>query len=103
MIQTEIRGSVGILTLDRQSALNTLNLEMVTVMLEQLHAWESDPTVSAIVLRGAGPRSFCSGGDVKSVYVETKKGNLTLILFSLYLSQLGIFIPLELSKYLSNS
>ena len=33
-----------------------------------LRAWEEDPTVRAVLVRGAGERAFCAGGDVRAVY-----------------------------------
>lgn len=75
LIEREIRDQVAFAALARESALNTLNLEMVTELLALLKAWERDPNVSIIVLRGAGAKSFCSGGDVKTVCLELLRGN----------------------------
>src|SRR5215813_12893613 len=33
-----------------------------------LRTWAADPSVDAVVVRGAGDRAFCSGGDVRAVY-----------------------------------
>jgi enoyl-CoA hydratase len=33
-----------------------------------LRAWATDPSVHAVVVRGAGDRAFCAGGDVRAVY-----------------------------------
>ncbi|MGK4422091.1 enoyl-CoA hydratase/isomerase family protein, partial [Klebsiella pneumoniae] len=34
--------------------------------------WEKDPRIKAVVLRGAGDRAFCAGGDVTNLYRESK-------------------------------
>lgn len=75
-VQFEVKNSVGYATLARESALNSLNLEMVQSLYAQLQAWEVDPTIQVVVLRGLGPKSFCAGGDVKTVCLEAKAGNL---------------------------
>ena len=40
-------------------------------MCETLHRlysdWESSPDVHAIILKGAGGKAFCAGGDVKGM------------------------------------
>ena len=40
---------------------------MVLAMGEQLRAWESDPGVRAVLIRGAGDHGLCAGGDVKAM------------------------------------
>jgi enoyl-CoA hydratase len=62
------RGGLGIVTLNRPKALNTLSLAMYRVMDPQLVAWGRDPRVRAIMVRGAGDRAFCAGGDVRAIY-----------------------------------
>ena len=34
--------------------------------------WEKDPAIKAVVLRGAGDRAFCAGGDVTGLYREMR-------------------------------
>lgn len=63
----ESRGALGIVTLNRPAALNALNLEMIQALSPQLDAWASDASIHAIVIRGAGPKAFCAGGDVRAV------------------------------------
>jgi len=68
-------GRLGIAWLDREAALNTLNLEMVTLLLKQIQTWQHDSSVTGIVIRGRGAKSFCSGGDVKTVVLEARQSN----------------------------
>ncbi|MBU8898198.1 enoyl-CoA hydratase/isomerase family protein [Corallococcus sp. H22C18031201] len=63
----ETRGPVGLVTLNRPQALNALNLGMCRAMDPQLRAWADDDRVRAVVIRGAGGRAFCAGGDVRAV------------------------------------
>jgi enoyl-CoA hydratase/carnithine racemase len=77
MIRFECRNNIGFATLNREAALNSLNLEMAIALLKQFKAWQSDPQVKAIVLRGAGNRSFCSGGDVKQVCLSIRQNDFS--------------------------
>jgi enoyl-CoA hydratase len=67
-ILTRIDNGVGILTLNRPKALNSLNQAMVTAMTSVLGSWERDDAISAVVLAGAGERGLCAGGDVVAIY-----------------------------------
>lgn len=57
-------GSIGLATLNAEKSLNSLTLEMVDLLREQLTTWEQDPAVACVVIRGRGDRAFCAGGDV---------------------------------------
>ncbi|MEQ8964607.1 MAG: enoyl-CoA hydratase/isomerase family protein [Azospirillaceae bacterium] len=64
----ETRGPIGLITLNRPKALNALNLAMIDAMSARLVAWAADPAIAAVVVRGAGDRGFCAGGDLRAVY-----------------------------------
>jgi len=70
----ETRGRAGIITLNRPKALNALTREMLVAVHDQLQAWDADPAVERILIRGAGDRAFCAGGDVVSLYNMGKAG-----------------------------
>lgn len=59
---------IGVATLNRPQTLNGLSLPMCRLLLERLHAWAGNPAVVAVVLRGAGDKAFCAGGDLHSLY-----------------------------------
>ncbi|KFA93043.1 enoyl-CoA hydratase/isomerase family protein [Archangium violaceum] len=63
----ETRGPVGLVTLNRPKALNALDLGMIRALHPALEAWAKDSQVKAVVIRGAGGRAFCAGGDVRAV------------------------------------
>lgn len=67
-ILLERRGGVAVVTLNRPKALNTLTLGMYRTLDPDLARWRSDPTIHAVVIRGAGERAFCAGGDVRAIY-----------------------------------
>lgn len=63
----ETRGPIGLVTLERPRALNALDLGMIRAIHPQLDAWAREPSVKAVVIRGAGGKAFCAGGDVRAV------------------------------------
>jgi enoyl-CoA hydratase len=64
----EQRGAAGIVTLNRPKALNALTHGMVLALSAQLDAWAEDDAITSVVVRGAGERAFCAGGDVRKLY-----------------------------------
>ena len=67
-IRFDRQGRLGIVTLDRPQALNALTLEMAAALDDRLTAWAEDAGVAAIVIRSAGGRAFCAGGDIRALY-----------------------------------
>jgi len=70
-------GRLGLMTLNRPKALNSLNLEMIQAMSKTYKAWDVDPNVRVVVLRSGDHKSFCAGGDVRALY-KAGKENLPL-------------------------
>lgn len=73
-ILTSVDGHVGILTLNRPKAINSLTHPMVTAMAAALTRWAADDEVQAVVVTGAGDRGLCAGGDVVALYHSAKAG-----------------------------
>ena len=71
-LAAEVRAGVATVTLNRPSALNALTLPMLEALAGWLDAWEDDDTVHTLVLRGAGDKAFCAGGDVRALYQGVK-------------------------------
>jgi enoyl-CoA hydratase/carnithine racemase len=55
-------------TLNVEKTLNSLSLPMIEILGPQLARWAERSDVVAIVLRGAGDRAFCAGGDIQALY-----------------------------------
>jgi enoyl-CoA hydratase len=64
----ERRGTAGIVTLNRPQALNAVTLGMVRALTQQLRQWQTDMSVTRVVLTAAGGRAFSAGGDIRALY-----------------------------------
>ena len=75
----EIRGSAGLITLNRPKALNALSLDMIRALTAALLAWRDDPRVERIGVRGMGKEgpfgAFCAGGDIRFFHQAVLAGD----------------------------
>lgn len=62
---SERRGNVLWLTLNRPQAHNALNRALTSALAEAIRNASDDAGLRAVVLTGAGERTFCSGADLK--------------------------------------
>ena len=67
-VLSRVDNGVGLITLNRPKAINSLNQPMVDALSAILTRWEADDSVRSVVLSGAGDRGLCAGGDVVAVY-----------------------------------
>jgi enoyl-CoA hydratase/carnithine racemase len=67
-ILTAVRNGIACVTLNRPASLNALSFDMVMELQRQLRRFAEDRGVRALLLRGAGERAFCAGGDVRALY-----------------------------------
>lgn len=58
-------GGVATVTINRPESLNALRLLTVRELTDAIERADADPGTGVIVLRGAGERAFCVGGDQK--------------------------------------
>lgn len=66
-------GNKGLITLNRPRALNALNLSMIEKIYPVLKVWEKEKLL--VIVKGAGGKAFCAGGDVRAVTEAGLKGN----------------------------
>jgi enoyl-CoA hydratase len=69
-VLVERRGAVGIVRLNRPSALNALSSQLITELGEAFDDLEFDPAIGAIVLTGS-ERAFAAGADIKEMQAKT--------------------------------
>lgn len=60
---------IRILTLNRPEIRNALSSEMLADLTTNLHAVQSDPDATVLILTGAGS-AFCSGGDIQEMVAK---------------------------------
>jgi len=63
-ILTERTDKIALITLNRPEKLNAMSYELACDLDDELQRIESDDDVRAVILTGAGPRAFSSGGDI---------------------------------------
>ena len=79
VVESEKRGGVAIVTLNRPEARNAVNGDLAQAMEAILDDLEADDAITVVVLTGAGS-TFCAGADLKKVAkgeggdLATKKG-----------------------------
>ena len=69
-IQTETKGRVGIIRLNRPKALNALCADLVRELGQALDAFEADPGIGCMVLTGSD-KAFAAGADIKEMKEKT--------------------------------
>ena len=88
-VLAERRGNAGLITLNRPKALNALSLPMVRELLKILRAWQDDPDVRVVAIRGTNKvgrpgtleslfGSFCAGGDIRFFHQAALAGDSAL-------------------------
>ncbi|MCA8972407.1 MAG: enoyl-CoA hydratase/isomerase family protein, partial [Planctomycetes bacterium] len=63
-VRAERRDSTALLTIDRQEKLNALNADVLEELAEAVTDAFVDDDVRAIVITGAGDKSFVAGADI---------------------------------------
>ncbi|QMV74158.1 enoyl-CoA hydratase/isomerase family protein [Comamonas piscis] len=78
-VQSEVRGQLGFITLNRPKALNALSLAMVRELRDVLLRWQQDEKVLAVAIRGSNKEgvfgAFCAGGDIRFLHAAGMAGN----------------------------
>jgi enoyl-CoA hydratase len=65
LIRVDRDAAVAVLTVDRQEALNALDVATLTELRDRLQEVAADDEVRAVVLTGAGEKAFVAGADIK--------------------------------------
>ncbi len=81
-VMSEVVGRVGCITLNRPKALNALSLNMVRLITQALNAFQANPQVLAVLVRGQGKEGpfghFCAGGDIRYFHQAALAGDNSL-------------------------
>jgi enoyl-CoA hydratase len=66
LIGAETTGPIGWLIWDNPTKLNALSPGMYEDALSVIEAYEADPAIKVVIMRGAGRKAFISGADITS-------------------------------------
>ena len=80
-IEIEKFNSTVLITLKREKVLNALNLNMVREINKSIEEWNNNDNICGVIIKGAGDRAFCAGGDIVSVYHSKNKDNKLSFVF----------------------
>jgi enoyl-CoA hydratase len=69
-IVVEVRGKVGLITLNRPKALNALNSQVLEDLVVALGIFDADPDIGAMVVTGSG-KAFAAGADIKEMQAKS--------------------------------
>ena len=71
-------GAVASICFNRPSALNAINPPMARAFLSAVRELAADPSVRAVIMRGAG-KGFMAGGDLAVLSADPQRGAAELI------------------------
>jgi 3-hydroxypropionyl-coenzyme A dehydratase len=63
-IQLEPQGDIALVKINRPEALNAMNTDVISELSRTIDIIAADDTIKAVIITGAGERSFCAGADI---------------------------------------
>lgn len=66
-VETSVDEGVGIITINRPSALNAINHEVMRDLIAAAAEFDAEDKVGCILITGAGDKAFVAGGDIKEM------------------------------------
>jgi enoyl-CoA hydratase len=78
-VVSTVHNKVAKVVMNRPGAMNAMSREMITKLRQVLEQVQRDPSISIIVLTGAGG-NFCAGDDLKEAENQTAEDSLALIM-----------------------
>tara|TARA_A100001011_G_scaffold65288_1_gene66249 strand:- start:2029 stop:2799 length:771 start_codon:yes stop_codon:yes gene_type:complete len=73
-IKKKVIDQVGVLTIDRQDALNSMNPDILKELDQAVKNCISDQKIGVIIITGAGNKAFIAGADIKMMQKLDVKG-----------------------------
>lgn len=84
VIQADVRGRLGIITVNRPESRNALNQLVLDEIAQALEVFAEDEQVGAVVFTGAGEKSFIAGADINQLVRKTMLDGLAPKMQQLY-------------------
>ncbi|KQU55169.1 enoyl-CoA hydratase [Bosea sp. Leaf344] len=69
-ILVEVKGRVGVITLNRPQALNALNGQLIAEVNAAIDGFEADPAIGCMVITGS-EKAFAAGADIKEMQARS--------------------------------
>ncbi|MFZ2103079.1 MAG: enoyl-CoA hydratase [Oricola sp.] len=66
-VQTSVDEGVGIITINRPGALNAVNHDVMSGLIEAAAKFDADEKIGCILITGAGDKAFVAGADIKEM------------------------------------
>ena len=63
-IQLEPQGDIALVKINRPEALNAMNTDVISELSRTIDIIAADDSIKAVIITGAGERSFCAGADI---------------------------------------
>jgi enoyl-CoA hydratase len=76
----ELHNRVATLTIDRQAKLNAPDYPTIDAILAALDRFETDHSIRAVILTGAGRKAFSAGADIPTLAASIGNGNRHILL-----------------------
>lgn len=67
VVNQEIINGCGVITINREDALNAINTDVIYAMKKELRLLHRNKRVGSIILTGSGDKAFIAGGDIKEM------------------------------------
>jgi enoyl-CoA hydratase/carnithine racemase len=67
-VQISVQNHLGIITLNRPKALNSLSLGMIRTLTQALLDWRDAAGIRSVLIRSSSEKAFCAGGDIRFFY-----------------------------------
>lgn len=77
-ILVEKEGSLAVVTIDREKALNALNADIINELFAAWNELEDDREILAVILTGAGEKAFVAGADINELNKLDSIGGIEL-------------------------
>jgi enoyl-CoA hydratase len=79
VVTIDVADCIATLTLNRPEKLNAINYEMADHLLSFLDELESDPSVAALIITGAGEKAFSAGADIDQFSKSVAEGPIVAV------------------------
>lgn len=77
-VKYETRGAIAVITVNRPDKLNALNAETVSELHEAARRAAADDAIRAVILTGAGEKSFVAGADIAELAKMSPLGGIAV-------------------------